>query len=299
MGRHTAPPRGARYDDGYGDGYDAPKKRKTPWIIAGAVVATALIGGGIFIATSDNSSLTLRQTTVAQGDKIDTDDGKQCVIGVTDVTRAWTSESCVKPGEEVSVGGRVIGVGGDVTANGLASIELHRFVTARNDFDNVTVTPAPKDGGNFDGIEVCATGAEGTIYGCEVVEATGEYVSTVNGFYGVPAGTPVWVRSTVSDSDSASAQLLGLVAVPGEGQDKPALVSLIPVVGEDGSVMANTAGADVVGGTSGAAGVTAVPDEPPAGESVGESNAADAPVADEGTPDEFDGTEGAGEGAGA
>lgn len=298
MGRHTAPPRGARYDD-YDDGYDAPKKRKTPWIIAGAVAAVALIGGCIFIATSDNPSMTLRQTTVAQGDKIDADDGKQCVIGVTDVTRAWTSESCVKPGEEVSVGGRVIGVGGDVTANGLASIELHRFVTARNDFDNVTVTPAPKDGGNFDGIEVCATGAEGTIYGCEVVEATGEYVSTVNGFYGVPAGTPVWVRSTVSDSDSTSAQLLGLVAVPGEGQDKPALVSLIPVVGEDGSVMANTAGADVVEVTSGAAGVTAVPDEPPAGESVGESNAADAPVADEGTPDEFYGTEGAGEGAGA
>ena len=291
MGRHTAPPRGARYDDyddddGYDDGYDAPKKRKAPWIIAGAIAAAALIGGGIFIATSDNPSLTMRQTTVAQGDKIDADDGKQCVVGVTDITRAWTSESCVKPGEEVSVGGRVIGVGGDVTANGLASIELHRFVTARNDFDNVTVTPAPKDGGNFDGIEVCATGAEGTIYGCEVVEATGEYVSTVNGFYGVPAGTPVWVRSTVSDSDSASAQLLGLVAVPGEGQDKPALVSLIPVVGENGGVVANSQDADT-GTGAGSSTVDVVVDEPPAGE------------ADEGTSDEFYGTEGAGEGAGA
>lgn len=286
MGRHTAPPRNARYDD-YDDGSTAVKrKNKKPWIIAGAIAAVALIGGGIFIATSDNPSLSLRQATVAQGDKIDADDGKQCVIGVTDVTRAWTSESCVKPGEEVSVGGRVIGVGGDVTANGLASIDLHRFVSARNDFANVTVTPAPKDGGNFDGVEVCATGTEGTIYGCESVDTTGDYVSTVNGFHGVPAGTPVWVRSSVSDGDSTSAQLLGLVAVPGEGQGNPALVSLIPVVGDNGDIVANAADADAVEGAGEGAGEGAA-DEP---------NAADAPIADEGTPDEYD--EGAGEGAG-
>ncbi len=278
MGRHSAPPRNERYDThdhDYGDSKGARRKRRTPWIIAGAVAAVALIGGGVYLATSDNPALPLRQATVAQGDKIDTDDDKQCMIGVTDVTRAWTSEACVKPGEEVSVGGRVIGVGGDVTANGLASIDLHRFVSARNDFANVSVTPAPKDGGNFDGVEVCATGTEGTIYGCETIATTGDYVSTVNGFHDVPAGTPVWVRSSVSDSDSGSAQLLGIIAVPGEGQDNPALVSLVPVVGDDGEVMANTAVSD---GSGEGADV----------ESDDGDVAADAPAEHEGTPPEVE-----------
>lgn len=272
MGRHTAPPRNERYDAYDYDGIEEPRKRKAPRIIAGTVAAVALIAGGVYLATSDNSPLSLRQATVSQGDKIDTDDGRQCMIGVTDITRAWTSESCVKPGEEVSVGGRVIGVGGDVTSNGLASIELHRFVSARNDFANVTVTPAPKDGGNFDGVDVCATGTEGTIYGCETVDTTGDYVSTINGFHGVPAGTPVWVRSSVSDADSDSAQLFGIVAVPGEGQGNPALVSLVPVVGDNGDIIANVADADA----------GEVADEGAASE----PDAADAPIADEGTPDE-------------
>lgn len=272
MGRHTAPPRNERYDAYDYDGIEEPRKRKAPRIIAGTVAAVALIAGGVYLATSDNSPLSLRQATVSQGDKIDTDDGRKCMIGVTDITRAWTSESCVKPGEEVSVGGRVIGVGGDVTSNGLASIELHRFVSARNDFANVTVTPAPKDGGNFDGVDVCATGTEGTIYGCETVDTTGDYVSTINGFHGVPAGTPVWVRSSVSDADSDSAQLFGIVAVPGEGQGNPALVSLVPVVGDNGDIIANVADADA----------GEVADEGAASE----PDAADAPIADEGTPDE-------------
>lgn len=239
MGRHTAPPRTPQYDDyDYAGGEGTSRKRKTPWIIAGSVAAAALIAGGAFIATSDNPSLSLRQATVAQGDKIDTDDGRQCMIGVTDVTRAWTSEACVKPGEEVSVGGRVIGVGGDVSGNGLASIDLHRFVSTRNDFVDVTVTPAPKDGGTFDGVEVCATGTGGAIYGCETVDTTGEYVSSINGFYGLPAGTPVWVRSSIRRTIvDDSAQLFGIVAVPGEDQDNPALVSLVPVVGDGGSVV--------------------------------------------------------------
>lgn len=272
MGRHTAPPRNERYDAYDYDGIEEPRKRKAPRIIAGTVAAVALIAGGVYLATSYNSPLSLRQATVSQGDKIDTDDGRQCMIGVTDITRAWTSESCVKPGEEVSVGGRVIGVGGDVTSNGLASIELHRVVSARNDFANVTVTPAPKDGGNFDGVDVCATGTEGTIYGCETVDTTGDYVSTINGFHGVPAGTPVWVRSSVSDADSDSAQLFGIVAVPGEGQGNPALVSLVPVVGDNGDIIANVADADA----------GEVADEGAASE----PDAADAPIADEGTPDE-------------
>ena len=152
---------------------------------------------------------------------------------------------------------------------------------------NCAVTPAPKDGGNFDGVEVCATGTEGTIYGCESVDTTGDYVSTVNGFHGVPAGTPVWVRSSVSDGDSTSAQLLGLVAVPGEGQGNPALVSLVPVVGDNGDIVANAADADAVEGAG-----EGTPDDGAADEST----AADAPIADEGTPDEYD--EGAGEDAG-
>lgn len=275
MGRHTAPPRNERYDAYDYDGIEEPRKRKAPRIIAGTVAAVALIAG-VYLATSDNSPLSLRQATVSQGDKIDTDDGRQCMIGVTDITRAWTSESCVKPGEEVSVGGRVIGVGGDVTSNGLASIELHRFVSARNDFANVTVTPAPKDGGNFDGVDVCATGTEGTIYGCETVDTTGDYVSTINGFHGVPAGTPVWVRSSVSDADSDSAQLFGIVTVPGEGQGNPALVSLVPVVGDNGDVVANTAVSDGSG-----EGADVESDD-------GDDVAADAPAEHEGTPPEVE-----------
>lgn len=242
MARHAAPSRHWRQE--IGDDETATSKRKAPWIIAGAVTGVLAIAGGIYAVTSDNPALSLRETTVAQGDVIDTEDGRKCVIGVTDVTRAWTSESCVKPGEDVAVNGRVIGVGGDVSANGLASIDLHQFVNVRNDFDDVTVTPASKDGSNFDGVDVCATGEGGTIYGCEPVGTTGNYVATVAGFHEVPAGTPVWVRSSVSDADSNAAQLFGLVAVPGDGKDNPAIVSLIPLVGDNGEVVANTADTD-------------------------------------------------------
>ena len=240
MGRHAAPSRQWSREHRL----EKPRrKRKAPWIVAGVVAAGAVAAGAV-VLTSDNPDLTLRKATVAQGDVIESADGRNCVIGVTDVTRAWTSESCARPGEDVVVGGRVIGVGGDVSANGLATIDLHSFVNARNDFEDVTVTPRPKSGNDFDGVDVCATGTEGTIYGCETIASTGDYVATVDGFHNVPAGTPVWVRSSVSDSDPNAAQLLGLVAVPGEGQDNPAIVSLIPLIGDDGSIVGNTVETD-------------------------------------------------------
>lgn len=266
MGRHAAPSRKWSQEHRL----DNPQhKSKAPWIVAGAVAACAVAAGAVLV-TSGNLDIALGKDTVSQGDVIENADGQGCVIGVTDVTRAWTSEACVRPGADVTVGGHVIGVGGDVSANGLATIELNGSVNVRNDFEDVTVTPRPKAGNDFSGVDVCATGTEGTIYGCETVATTGEYVVTVDGFHDVPAGTPVWVRSSVSDSDSGAAQLLGLVAVPGGGQDEPAIVSLIPLIGDDGSIVANTVETD---------GPMAVDD---AGETADESAVADdAAVADD------------------
>lgn len=224
MGRHDNISRDATRQSG-------PGSKMAMWvtILIVAIIAVAAIGyaaGGGF----DKMAEKVTPAPVSQGDSIDTGGfGDTCLIGVTDGNSAWTSQTCVGEGQEVSSNGRVIGVAGDKTNNGLISIELHEDVSTRNDFENVTVVPSNST--NLRGIEVCATGPEGTIYGCDVIDNVFASVASIKGFYDVPAGSAVWVRSTVGDNDMTSAQLLGIVSVASRGQEADALVSLIPVVG--------------------------------------------------------------------
>lgn len=160
---------------------------------------------------------------VRQGDEISGHDG--CLIGATDSEKAWVSATCASPGENIATNGTAVGVAGDMTDNGLIPVTLNDGVSPSNMYDDVSVSPFDD---NLKGVEVCSMGPDSTIYGCGKVVSSHDGVGRLQGLDNAPAGAPVWLRSSLSDDDSQSAQMAGIVSVTGGG-DKESIVSFIPL----------------------------------------------------------------------
>lgn len=160
---------------------------------------------------------------VRQGDEISGHDG--CLIGATDSEKAWVSATCASPGENIATNGTAVGIAGDMTDNGLIPVTLNDGVSPSNMYDDVSVSPFDD---NLKGVEVCSMGPDSTIYGCGKVVSSHDGVGRLQGLDNAPAGAPVWLRSSLSDDDSQSAQMAGIVSVTGGG-DKESIVSFIPL----------------------------------------------------------------------
>lgn len=190
-----------------------------------AAVSIVGVGAGLLSGCAKEEPI-----TISQFDKITSSQGADCHIGVISTGNgeryAWLSAACAKPGDEVTVAAGKIGVAGDVTGNGLIPVTLDQKVAERatNAYPMVTVTPPSTD---LSFVPVCA-GAGGEFYDCGMVKEANGKVATVTGMTKTPYGTPVWIQATTSDDDTQSAQMLGIVSVPGNSKDEPTLVSFVP-----------------------------------------------------------------------
>ena len=160
---------------------------------------------------------------VRQGDEIS--GHNNCLIGVTDSTKAWVSATCASPGSNVTTAGTAVGVARDMTDNGLIPVALNDGVVPQNMYKEVTVSPYDD---NLKGVEVCSMGPDSTVYGCGSIIESANGVGRLRGLDNAPAGAPVWLRSTLSDDKPNAAQLVGIVSVSGNNE-KESVVSFIPL----------------------------------------------------------------------